>query len=48
VEFPLAQDDPYYHFGALTQRAPRFFEKTTAIRDLPGAITVGSLSDLGT
>ncbi|MEH1129192.1 Gfo/Idh/MocA family protein [Micromonospora sp. CPCC 206061] len=48
VEFPLAQDDPYYHFGALAQRAPRFFEKTAAIRDLPGAITVGSPSDLGT
>ncbi|MCW6007242.1 Gfo/Idh/MocA family oxidoreductase [Micromonospora sp. CPCC 205371] len=48
VEFPLAQDDPYYRFGALAQRAPRFFEKTAAIRDLPGDITVGSLSDLAT
>ncbi|MFV2011040.1 MULTISPECIES: Gfo/Idh/MocA family protein [unclassified Micromonospora] len=41
VSLPLSPDDPYYHHGALVQRAPRFFEKTATVRDLPGPITVG-------
>jgi hypothetical protein len=45
VDLPLSADDPYYHAGTLVQRAPRFFEKTTAVADLPGEITVGSSSD---
>ena len=42
VDLPLPADDPYYRTGTLVARAPHFFEKTTAVADLPGAITVGS------
>ncbi|MFV2022475.1 Gfo/Idh/MocA family protein [Micromonospora sp. LOL_023] len=42
VSLPLSPDDPYYHRGALVRRAPRFFEKTATVRDLPGPITVGA------
>lgn len=44
VDLPLPADDPYYRAGTLIERAPHFFEKTTAVADLPGAITVGSSS----
>ena len=44
VDLPLSADDPYYRAGTLVQRAPRFFEKTTAVADLPGEITVGASS----
>jgi predicted dehydrogenase len=46
VDLPLPADDPYYRAGTLVERAPHFFEKTTAVADLPGAITVGSSADL--
>jgi predicted dehydrogenase len=42
VDLPLSVDDPYYRAGTLIQRAPRFFEKTASMADLPGEITVGS------
>jgi predicted dehydrogenase len=41
VDLPLAADDPFSRTGVLAQRAPHFFEKTTAVDALPGAITVG-------
>jgi hypothetical protein len=44
VDLPVSADDPYYRAGTLVERAPHFFEKTTAVADLPGAITVGSSS----
>ncbi len=44
VDLPLQADDPYYRAGTLVERAPHFFDKTTAAADLPGAITVGSSS----
>ncbi|WJK34730.1 Gfo/Idh/MocA family oxidoreductase [Solwaraspora sp. WMMA2065] len=45
VALPLSPDDPYYQRGTLVRRAPRFFEKTAAVRNLPGAITVGGTAD---
>lgn len=42
VDLPLSVDNPYYRSGTLVQRAPRFFEKSAAVDDLPGEITVGS------
>lgn len=44
VDLPLQPHDPYYRAGTLVERAPHFFDKTTAVSDLPGAITVGSSS----
>lgn len=46
VDLPLPPDDPYYRTGTLIARAPHFFEKTTAVADLPGEITVGSSSEI--
>lgn len=42
VDLPLSPDDPYYRTGTLLERAPRFFEKTASVGELPGAITVGA------
>ncbi|MFB7800470.1 Gfo/Idh/MocA family protein [Isoptericola sp. NPDC056134] len=42
VDLPLSPDDPYYRAGTLLERAPRFFEKTASVGELPGAITVGA------
>ncbi|GAB6936898.1 Gfo/Idh/MocA family protein [Isoptericola variabilis] len=42
VDLPLSPDDPYYRTGTLIERAPRFFEKTASVGELPGAITVGA------
>lgn len=47
VDLPLTPDDPFYRAGTLVQRAPHFFEKTTAVAELPGEITVGSSSAAG-
>ena len=41
VDLPLSPDDPFYRTGTLLERAPRFFEKTASVGELPGAITVG-------
>ncbi|NED97096.1 Gfo/Idh/MocA family oxidoreductase [Phytoactinopolyspora alkaliphila] len=45
VDLPLAPDDPYYRTGTLVERAPHFFEKSTSVDELPGAIAVGSSAD---
>ncbi|MEU2201554.1 Gfo/Idh/MocA family oxidoreductase [Isoptericola sp. NPDC019482] len=42
VDLPLSPDDPFYRTGTLLERAPRFFEKTASVGELPGAITVGA------
>lgn len=42
VDLPLSPDDPFYRAGTLLERAPRFFEKTASVGELPGAITVGA------
>ncbi|MFE5309373.1 Gfo/Idh/MocA family protein [Isoptericola sp. NPDC056573] len=42
VDLPLSPDDPFYRTGTLVERAPRFFEKTASVGELPGAITVGA------
>jgi hypothetical protein len=42
VDLPLSPDDPYYRAGTLVEQAPRFFEKSASVDELPGAITVGS------
>ncbi|HWV78304.1 MAG TPA: Gfo/Idh/MocA family oxidoreductase, partial [Isoptericola sp.] len=35
VDLPLSPDDPYYRTGTLLERAPRFFEKTASVGELP-------------
>ncbi|GAB3217085.1 Gfo/Idh/MocA family oxidoreductase [Kineococcus gypseus] len=40
VDLPLAGVDPYYRPGILTERAPRFFEKSTSVASTSGTITV--------
>lgn len=44
VDLPLRPDDPYYRAGHLVGRAPHFFEKRAAIRELDGDIVVGASS----
>jgi len=42
VDLPLTPEDPYYRAGALVERAPRFYQKTSSVRDFGGEIVVGS------
>ena len=49
VTLPLAQDDPFYRTGGLTQRAPHFHEKSASVANFSevGAIPLGRNLDTG-
>ena len=45
IDLPLTAASPYYRVGALVDRAPRFFEKSTSVDQLEGQVRVGGTTD---
>ncbi len=42
AELPLKKDDPFYTVDGILKNMPHFYEKTTAVENLEGKITLGS------
>lgn len=47
VDLPLSPADPYYHPGALVERAPRFYAKSASVASLSGPISVSGAAGPG-
>jgi hypothetical protein len=42
VALPLSKSDPFYTAAGIMKAAPRFYQKTTSVKDFGGDITVGN------
>jgi predicted dehydrogenase len=42
VALPLSKSDPFYTAAGIVKAAPRFYQKTTSVKDFGGDITVGN------
>jgi predicted dehydrogenase len=42
VDLPIKKEDPFYTLQGIMRGVPHFYQKTTSVHELKGAITVGS------
>jgi len=43
IELPIEKDDPFYTAEGFLAKVPRFYKKTSSVRELSGDITLGKL-----